>query len=103
VPEPSDDPTDKNYNELRNFRRFAILDEHFTQSGELLACNREVDQTVTSFRLKPAKAACYLEAWYPDQWDDHLNLVAKHAASQKQMEDQRKSRRAALGRHLSTM
>ena len=90
-------------NEIRNSRRFAILDELFTQSGELLACNREEDDSVTSFRMKPAIAASYLEAWYPDQWEDHLRLQAEQVAVQKRAEDQRKSRRAALARHLGSV
>lgn len=62
--------------ELRNSSRFAILDERFTQSGELLACNREEEGSVTSLRMKPAVASSCLEIWYSDQWEDALQRAA---------------------------
>ena len=90
----------ENYNEIRNRRRFAILDERFTQSGELLGCDRGEDDSVTSLRMEPAMAASCLDIWYSDQWEDSLRLQAQHEASVKQYVDQQNSRKAALARHF---
>ena len=97
VPEPVDEDDD----EVRSSRRFAILDEQFTQSGKLLACNREEDDSVTSFRMIPNNAAMFLEVWSPYQWEAHLKLLADREASQAADESLRASRRAALARHFA--
>lgn len=101
--EEAEEADDDYQHDFRNCRRSAILDEHYTQIGDLLACNREKDDSVTSCRMPPYLAAVFLDYWISDQWEEHLTHVTEDAERHKHAEDERRSRRAALARHLGSL